>query len=134
MVSLVHACLTFCNFDNITHAINETLISIAIFWHKPKVFVEINGPLSSLNFYNKFIHFLSSNTNTIHVISEKVKNYAGDCKRHSKIYIIGQYLKSIAFTKFDTAQLLPAEKIQMTACSKEKRTLFKTRPKLCYKL
>ena len=119
--------------SDVMHAINETLISITIFWHKPKVFVEINSPLSSLNFYNKFIHFLSSNTNTIHVISEKVKNYAGDCKRHSEIYIVEQYLKSIAFTKFDTAQLLPAEKIRMTACWKDKRTLVKTSPKLSYK-
>ena len=54
--------------------------------------------------FNKFVHFLSSNTNTIHVISEKVKNYTGDCKRQSEIYIIGQYLKSITFTKFDKAQ------------------------------
>ena len=116
------------------HAINETLISITIFWHKPKVFVEINGLSSSVNFYNKFIPFLSSNTNTIHAISEKVKNYTGDCKRHSEICIIGKYLKSTAFTKFDNAQLLLAEKIRMTACSKEKRTLFKTSPKLSYKL
>ena len=48
--SLVHACLTLCNFDNIMHAINQTLISIIIFWDKPKVFVEINCPLSSVNF------------------------------------------------------------------------------------
>ena len=70
----------------------------------------------------------------MHVISEKFKNYAGDCEKHSEIYIIGQYLKSIAFTKFDNAQLLLVVKIGMTACSKEKRTLFKTSPKLSYKL
>ena len=58
--------------------INKTLISIIIFKHKPKVFVEINDSLSSLNFNNKFIHFFMSNTNTIDVISEKVKNYTGD--------------------------------------------------------
>ena len=63
--SIVHACLTSCNFDNIMHAINETLISIIMFWHKSKVFVEINGPLSSMNFYNEISFFLSSNTNTI---------------------------------------------------------------------
>ena len=69
---LVYAYLTLCNFDNIIHAINETLISIIIFWHKSKVFVEINDPFSSVNFYNKFYYFLSNNTNTIHVISEKI--------------------------------------------------------------
>ena len=68
-------------FD-IMHAINKTLISIIIFKHKHKVFVEINGPLSSLNFNNKFIHFFMSNTNTIHVISKKVKNDTGDCDGH----------------------------------------------------
>ena len=70
----------------------------------------------------------------MHVISEKIKKYAGVCEKHSEIYIIGQYLKSIAFTKFDNAQLLLAVKIRMTACWKEKRTLFKTNPKLFYKL
>ena len=88
-----------CMFD-IMHTINKTHISIIIFWHKPKVFVEINDPLS-VNFNNKFFHFLSSNTNTIHVISEKIKNYTGDCEKHSVISIIGQYLKSIPFTKLD---------------------------------
>ena len=52
---------------------NVKLISIIILKHKPKVFVEINGPLSSVNFNNKFFHFFMSNTNTIHVISEKIK-------------------------------------------------------------
>ena len=84
-----------------------------------------------MNFYDSFFIFLSSNTNTIHVISEKIKNYTGDCEKHSEIE---QYLKSIAFTKFDNAQLLLAVKIRMTACSKEKKTLFKTSPKLSYKL
>ena len=69
-----------------------------------------------------------SNTNTIDVISEKIKNYTGDCEKHCVISIIEQYLKSIAFTKFDNAQLLLAVKIRMTACSKEKRTQFKTGP------
>ena len=64
------------------HVINETLISIIIFLHKSKVFLEMNGPLSSVNFYNKISFFLSSNTNAIHVTSEKIKNYAGDCERH----------------------------------------------------
>ena len=95
---------------------------------KPKVFVEVNGPLSSVHFNNKFFHFLSSNTNTIHVIGEKIKSNTGFCEKHSEISIIGQYLKSIAFTKFDNAQLLLAVKIRMTACSKEKRT-----PERCLK-
>ena len=58
----------------------------------------------------------------------------GDCEKLGKISIIGQHLKSIAFTKFDNAQLSLAVKIRMTTCSKEKRTLFKTSPKLFYKL
>ena len=66
-------------------------------------------------------------------MSEKNKNYTGVCEKHSEIPIIGQYLKSIAFTKFDNAQLLLAVKIRMKACSKEKRTLFKASPKLSYK-
>ena len=38
--------------------------------------------------------------------------------------LIGRYLKSIAFTKFEITQiLLLAVKIRMTAYSKEKRTL-----------
>ena len=57
-----------------------------------KGFVEINGPLFSMNFNNKFFHFSSSNTNTIHVISEKIKNYTGDCEKHGEISMIGQYL------------------------------------------
>ena len=64
------------------HAINETQISTIIFWDKSKVFVEMNDPVSSVNFYNKISFFLSSNMNTIHVISEKIKNYTGDCDRH----------------------------------------------------
>ena len=47
----------------------------------------------------------------MHVISEKFKNYTGDCEKDSEIYIIGQYLKSIAFTKFDNVQWLLAVKI-----------------------
>ena len=39
-------------------AINETLISTTIFWHKSKVFVEMNSPLSSENFYNKISFFI----------------------------------------------------------------------------
>ena len=58
----------------------------------------------------------------------------GDCERYSEICIIGQYLKSIACTKFDNAQLLLAVKIRMTACPKEKRTRFETSPKLSNKL
>ena len=27
---------------------------ILIFWHKSKVFVDVNGPLSSVKLYNKF--------------------------------------------------------------------------------
>ena len=116
------------------HAINETLISPIIFWHQPKVFVEMNGLLSSVNFYNKF-HFLSSNTNIIYIISENIKKLHGRLwQAYSEICIIEQYLKSIAFTKFDNAQLLFAVKMQMIACSKEQRTLFKTSPKLSYKL
>ena len=114
------------------HAINETRILITIFWLKPKVFVEINGPLSSVNFYNKLFHFLSSKKH--HSCNKReIKNYTGDCEKHSEICVIGRYLKSIAFTKFDNAQLLVAEKIRMTACSKEERMLFKTSPKLSYK-
>ena len=116
------------------HAINETLISTIIFWHKSKVFVEMNGLLSSVNFYNKISFFLSSSTNSIDIISENIKKLHGWLwQAYSEICIIEQYLKSIAFTKFDNAQLLLAAKIRMIACSKEKRTLFKTSPKLSYK-
>ena len=40
----------------------------------------------------------------------------------------------IAFTKFVIARTLRGVKIRITACSKEKRTWFKTSPKLFYKL
>ena len=127
-------CLTLCNFDNIMHAINETLILITIFLLKPKIFVEINGPLSSMNFYNKFIHFFIEQ-HKLHSCNkrESEKLHPRLYRKHSEICIIGQYLKSIDLTKFDTAQLLLADEIRMTACSKEKRTLFKTSPKLSYK-
>ena len=107
------------------HAINKTLISIIIFEHKPNVFVEINGPLSSVNFNNKFFHSFMSNTNSIHVLSEKIKNYTGDCEKHSEISIIGQYLKSIAFTKFDNAKLLLAVKIRIQLVRKRKEHCLK---------
>ena len=45
---------------------------------------------------------------------------------------IGRHLKSIAFTKFDFVQLLLAVNIRMRVGSKEKRTLFKKSPKLCF--
>ena len=40
----------------------------------------------------------------------------------------------LAFTKFVIAHTLLGVKIRITACSKDKRTWFKTSPKLCYKL
>ena len=40
------------------------------FWHKSKVFVEENGPLSSVNFIKSFIRF---NRNTIYVIAKNLK-------------------------------------------------------------
>ena len=48
--------------------------------------------------------------------------------------IIGGHFKSIAFTKFVIAHTLLGVKIRITACSKEKRTWFKTSSKLFYKL
>ena len=46
----------------------------------------------------------------------------------------GGHYKSIAFTKFVIAHTLLGVKIRITACSKEKRTWFKTSAKLYYKL
>ena len=43
--------------------------------------VHVNGPLSFVKLYNKFIKF---NRNTTYVISEKIKNLTGDHERHSE--------------------------------------------------
>ena len=53
------------------------------FRHKSKVFVKVNGPLSSVKFYDKF-SCLSSNRNTIYVISEKFENCIGNYETHSE--------------------------------------------------
>ena len=53
------ACIDFMNINimqfrqHCARADNKTLISIII-CHKSKVFVEVNGPLSSVRLYNKF--------------------------------------------------------------------------------
>ena len=54
--------------------------------------------------------------------------------KHIVICIIGGHLKPIAFTKFVIASTLRGVKIRITACSKEKKTWFKTSLKLFYKL
>ena len=57
---MVQACIDFMNVDimqfrqHYARADKQSANFDYYFWHIPKVFVEVNGPLSSVKLYNKF--------------------------------------------------------------------------------
>ena len=57
---IVQACIDFMNIDimqfrqHCARADKQNAKFRSLFWHKSKVFVVVNGPLSSVKFYNKF--------------------------------------------------------------------------------
>ena len=57
---MIQACIDFMNIDimqfrqHYARADKQNANFDHYFWHKSKVFAEVNGPLSSVKLYNKF--------------------------------------------------------------------------------
>ena len=76
--------LTQCNFDNINYARDERNAKFDhYFWHKSKIFIEVNGPLPSAKFYNKFYCFYIEQQKYDLCNKRKIKNCTCDYERHS---------------------------------------------------